>query len=322
MAAPPPPAETSGLLRALEAPATRAAVLRCLLKQFSEGALTAEENALLNAAFTSPEPAPRIMTSRQSRDVSHASNKGRTASFDQTQGARGDCSRRSEQPTVRELMAESAAIVERALPPPSPLVDAEAELEGVALDEEEQRFIMHDMAASKIQTAWRMHALGHDSVRFVLEHLGLDESTALHTAPSLEIAKQAAREMLPCRPDGELFAPTEGLAAFDSFGVEVSCYMRFVVYTGRVFMVALLLNLSNIISNMEGKGGAANLLATFSLNNADCLGSSYGVIEALTSAIFVGFVWWLRTSLEGLATRLQADEEADELLTAANFAVA
>ena len=56
--------------------------------------------------------------------------------------------------------------------------------------------------------------------------------------------------MLPKRADGQLFGWSAGLAAFDGFGVEVACYMRFVVYTGRIFFAVLLLNASNIINNM------------------------------------------------------------------------
>ena len=53
-------------------------------------------------------------------------------------------------------------------------------------------------------------------------------------------------------PDGSGFNMNEGLSAFDEFGVEVAGYMRFLTYTGRVFWVALLLNLSNIIQNLDG----------------------------------------------------------------------
>lgn len=320
----------SSLLRALELPATRSAVLRSLLKQFHDGALTAEENALLNTALSSSlDRAPVRPSHRrsQSSGVQRGSDRGsaaRTTSFGVARPSSDRDSGRhaSEQPTVRELMDESAAMIEGALPPPVPLSDdPDGELSAETLDVDEARFLMHDIAASKLQSAWRLHRLGHDSTRYIVEHLGLNEASALHQAPSLEVAKQAARDFLPRRADGELFTPTEGLGAFDSFGVEVSCYMRFVVYTGRVFVVALLLNLSNIISNVDGGGGAANLLATFSLNNADCLGSSYGIIEALTSAIFVGYVWWLRLATEGHAKRIRREEEADELLTAANFTV-
>ena len=49
----------------------------------------------------------------------------------------------------------------------------------------------------------------------------------------------------------------------------------------RAFLLAFILNLSNILKNLEG-GHADDFLAKHSLNNADCLGISYGVVEILT----------------------------------------
>lgn len=175
--------------------------------------------------------------------------------------------------------------------------------------------ILHDRAAWRIQSAWRMHTLGHDPSRYLVA-LGLDEDTALEV-PRLDVAKGAALEMLPHRADGELYDSNEGLSSFDGFGVEVACYMRFVTYAGRACLVALLLNLSNIISNLDG-GPAEDLLARHSLNNADCLGYSYGCIEALTSALFVGFCFWVRNETLSRAAHIRREEESDELLTAAN----
>ena len=72
--------------------------------------------------------------------------------------------------------------------------------------------------------------------------------------------------------------------------------MRIMTYTGRAFLLAFILNLSNILKNLEG-GHADDFLAKHSLNNADCLGISYGVVELLTSALFVAFLFYARTKM-------------------------
>ena len=61
--------------------------------------------------------------------------------------------------------------------------------------------------------------------------------------------------------------------------------------------------------------------AQHSLQNADCLGKAYGVIESLTSALFVAFLFWMRRQLREQARAIRTDEAACELLTAANFSV-
>ena len=126
--------------------------------------------------------------------------------------------------------------------------------------------------------------------------------------------------MLPHRDDGQLFSAREGLQAFDAFGVEVAGYMRFVTYTGRICWVAFGLNLFGILSNLGG-GYGSDLLAAHSLNNAECLDTAYAVIEALTSALFVCYVYWMRSAQREMSDAIRADEDAGELLTAANFSV-
>lgn len=116
--------------------------------------------------------------------------------------------------------------------------------------------------------------------------LGLDETLA--EPPSVEVAKAAMTATLPHDEEGRRFPLTAPLATFDSFGIEIAAYMRFMTYTGRVFCLALLLNLSTILNNLDG-GHSSDLLAAHSLNNADCLGNSHGVIEVLTSALFVWY---------------------------------
>lgn len=159
--------------------------------------------------------------------------------------------------------------------------------------------IERDRAATRIQLSYRMKLFREASPKLDLEML----KTSLHLEdgafepPSLDVARATAAEMLPHREDGSLLSyATAGLASFDMFGVEVSSYMRFITYTGRVFWIALLLNLSNIISNLEG-GQVTDFLAMHSLNNTTCLGLAYGVIEVLTSALFVGFTFWLRSTV-------------------------
>ena len=181
--------------------------------------------------------------------------------------------------------------------------------------------IKRDSAASRIQQAWRLKALGHDSAKLV-HTLQIDEGAALE-APSHEVAKRTYEERCCRTTMMASYSPmSEGLAAFDEFGVEVAGYIRdeFLTYTGRVFWAALLLNLFGILNNLDG-GHAEDLLAKHSLNNADCLSNAYGWIEALTNTLFVGFAYWMRNELNHIARRIQEEEDDGELLTAANFSI-
>ena len=157
-------------------------------------------------------------------------------------------------PTMRELLSErhlelAEQVDDDSVPPRVVATDSASR---IALYER----IQHEQAAWRIQAAFRMQKFGRmthfdDNSHAIIQALGLDEGAALER-PSLEIAKETARDMLPHRDDGELFSFDEGLSAFDGFGVEVATYMRFIVYVGRVCWIALLLNLSNIISNLDG----------------------------------------------------------------------
>ena len=104
--------------------------------------------------------------------------------------------------------------------------------------------IRRDQAAYRLQTTFRMKLFGRmrefgEDTTAIIKALGLDEGAALER-PSLDISIETAREMLPHTENGELFSYSEGLEAFDQFGVEVACYTRFITYTGRVFWACLL----------------------------------------------------------------------------------
>ena len=51
------------------------------------------------------------------------------------------------------------------------------------------------------------------------------------------------------------------------------------------------------------------------------LSTAHGVVEALTSAIFCGFVLWMRGQLRAQADLIQEEEDAGERLSAAHFSV-
>ena len=110
--------------------------------------------------------------------------------------------------------------------------DEEEEVETATTRQALYDLIQRDIAASRIQLAWRFKALGHDRAK-VIAALRLDESATCEK-PRRDVAREAASQMLPKAADGEPFPMSAGLCAFDEFGVEVATYMRFIVYTGRI----------------------------------------------------------------------------------------
>lgn len=173
-------------------------------------------------------------------------------------------------------------------------------------------------AAQVIQTAFTKTRLGHDLARFISE-LGLDEDDL--TRPSLTVARESAERSLPRDPySGELYSLRAPLAAFDELGVEVAVYMRFIVYTGRLFALLTVLNFANLISDM-GTGGAEDLLSKMAINNDDCPSNAHGMVELLSSVIIIAFLFWMRFQMYSTAHRLRAQLERNKLLTAANFSV-
>ena len=60
--------------------------------------------------------------------------------------------------------------------------------------------------------------------------------------------------------------------------------MRFIVYTGRLFVLLTVLNIANLITNM-GAGSAEDLLSQMAINHADCPSNAQGLVELLNSAV-------------------------------------
>ena len=158
-------------------------------------------------------------------------------------------------------------------------------------------------AANVIQIAWRRKRLGFDAAKYMIRVMGKDdeESLLLTAPPSTKIAREFAEKQLAKRIDPETgedapYPLNSPLSAFDSFGVEISSYMRFIAYFGRVSFLVSVLNLGTILSNLDG-GHSTDLLAKHSLNNADCLGNSHGILEILTSATLCYFAFWMRRKM-------------------------
>ena len=182
--------------------------------------------------------------------------------------------------------------------------------------------VRKDQAALKIQAAWFMRHFNNDPAKLV-EKLHLGEGGGVQQ-PALQIALSSMREMLPMKRSGggggelQQYRLNDGLAAFNDFGVEIAMYMRFMTYAGRLVWLVVLLNLSNIVSNLEG-GNSSDLLAKNALSNSDCLGNAYGVVEGLTSALFVYFVFFMRRSLLQCTKEIREKVRDNELVTSANF---
>ena len=205
----------------------------------------------------------------------------------------------------------------------------EDELRRSRVDLHEQ--IRRDQAALKVQMAWFMHRFNNDPAKLVEKlHLGQgkdnekpDPAKALKNMKALLPHKTVERvdDFGKVQREKRLYKlKRDGLASFDDFGVEVATYMRFTTYAGRLILVCLLLNLSNIISNLEG-GNSSDLLAKNSLSNSDCLGNVYGIIEALTSALFVAFIFYMRNEMERTKERISKKQRDHEIKTIASFTV-
>ena len=161
--------------------------------------------------------------------------------------------------------------------------------------------------------------------------------------PSLELAKQhASSRLLRQRDDdhspGQLYPLYTSLRTFDRMGVDVSQYFHFMYVGSRFFLALFFLNLSNMVINLEGtqlsiekvEGAAAINTAIFiwhSLGNSAVDGvlakggHSYGVIEFITAASLVSFLFYLRDRLGEVRSRILNSDAETPSLTAADFTI-
>ena len=173
-------------------------------------------------------------------------------------------------------------------------------------------------AVAVIESAVKRKRLQNDVALFIAE-LGLDEEDV--APPSLAVAKANAERQLARDPKtGEMFPLRAPLVVFDSMGVEIATYMRFVVYVGRLMAFATILNLSNLVINLDGEH-ADDLLSKAAINNAQCPTNSHGAIELMTSAVIVAFLFWMRLQMHATAKHIRAHLDENRVVSPANFSV-
>ena len=159
--------------------------------------------------------------------------------------------------------------------------------------------------------------------------------------PSTSIARayaesRLARQQMSDDNPGELYPLYTPIETFDRFGTDLSQYIHFNYYTARLFLALFLLNLSNLITNWEGgylselgldSAAGVNPVAVWhTLGNAPRTGVlggngySYVIVEFLTSAILVIYLFWIRSRMATVRRRIRNSVSLNTL-TAADFTV-
>ena len=170
-----------------------------------------------------------------------------------------------------------------------------------------------------IQSAFVRKRLHHDLALFITE-MGLDEDDLV--PPSLATARSFAdRKLLRNPATNSLYSLRAPLSVFDSMGVEVATYMRFIVYTGRFMAFCTLLNASNLVINLDGGQADNDLLSKLSINNAVCPTNAHGAIELFTSLATVLYLFWARRQMFQKATQIRKELHENRVVSAANFSV-
>ena len=168
-----------------------------------------------------------------------------------------------------------------------------------------------------IQLVWKQRKLGYDAARFI-STMHLDEEDL--ESPDLGLAAEAAKEDPPRDAAGNLYSLRSPLAIFDTMGMEVSVYMRFIVYVGRAAGVARCSASprSSTTPRARWRRTAASPPSRFERGVHAVL---HGVVELLTSTVLVCFCFWMRTAMFSTTERIHDHTAANQLLSAANFSV-
>ena len=108
-------------------------------------------------------------------------------------------------------------------------------------------------------------------------------------APSLDVAKENLRKLLPKDANGNLWPLSTPLSTFDAFGEGISAFMNAVPKLGSLFFFLFLLSLSNLTENVAGGklAAKANPYNIASIGNAGAMTPSYGLMEFVISFFMV-----------------------------------
>ena len=107
--------------------------------------------------------------------------------------------------------------------------------------------------------------------------------------PDLARAKAHMRSLLPHDQDGRLLPLSCPIECFQVFGPGVYAYMRWTVLMKRVFFVAFLFSVSNMVHNMYGGelGEGISWLSMPTIGNAKGLNSAYGAAEIMILSVLL-----------------------------------
>ena len=106
--------------------------------------------------------------------------------------------------------------------------------------------------------------------------------------PDLARAKAHARSLLPHDQDGRLLPLSCPIECFTVFGAGVYAYMRWTVLMKRVYFVAFLFSIANMVNNIfGGELTEGTWLSVPTIGNAKQLNAAYGASEVLVLGTFM-----------------------------------
>ena len=133
--------------------------------------------------------------------------------------------------------------------------------------------------ATLIQARFRGARIRHQLHRWLGRAVGV---------PDMERAKAHARSLLPHDQEGRMLPLSCPIECFTVFGAGVYAYMLWAVLMKRVFFVAFLFSVANMVNNIfGGELSQGSWLSVPTIGNAKELNAAYGASEVLVLGTFV-----------------------------------
>ena len=136
-----------------------------------------------------------------------------------------------------------------------------------------------------------------------------DDMARAFSTPSLDKAREHARSQLPHMPDGNLLPINCPMSCFRVFGKGVYCYMVWQRMMRDAMITALIMNTSNIISNLAGTGlESCSFYSCATIGNCTSITVSYAVVVAIGAGVLV---YWCFVARNAALDASDAEHDAD-----------